>query len=90
MHKIIRSERFQKELARMVKNYEEAADFASGVEWVLSHDPTSGTKLLANNVWCISVNPTPKLPSATVFYTFGKTYVVLVSIAIIERNGDGH
>jgi hypothetical protein len=74
----------------MVQNYEEMADFVSGVEWVLSHDPTSGTKLLADNVWCISVNPTTMLPSATVFYTFGKTVVVLVSIAIIERNGDSH
>ncbi len=90
MHNIIRSPRFKDELARMVKEYEAAAAFVSGVEWVLSHEPTSGTKLAAdNNVWCISVNPTPKLPSATVYYTFGNTFVVLVSIAIIERNGDG-
>jgi hypothetical protein len=89
VHNIIKSPRYEKELARLIQSCEQVEAFVFGVEWVLSHDPTSGTKLPVDNVWCISVNPTPKLPSATVYYTFGKTYVVLVSIAIIERNGDG-
>jgi hypothetical protein len=90
VHKVIKSERFKKEVARIVQNSEEVAAFVSGVEWVLSHDPTSGEKMMGDNTWCISVNPTPMLPPATVYYTFGKTVVVLVSISIIERNGDAN
>ncbi len=88
MHKMIRGTRFQKELAKMVEDYEQVASFVAGVEWGLRHDPTIGKQLPASNVWCISTNPTPQLPHATVYYTFGKTVVVLVSIVIIDRNGD--
>lgn len=86
---IIEEAPFTEELRRLSKGeFCRADEFVDGAKWVLARNPELGHRLKDTFVWCMPVRAGLSLPAATIYYTFGKSFVVLMSIVVLEGNGE--
>ena len=85
--KIIEKDQFRHELSELRKSCERIDDFANGTKWILERKPDSGRKLDNGPVWSITTSELSPLLPIAIYYTFGKSVVVLMSIRLIGTNG---
>lgn len=86
---VVRQPSFEKELKQLIPDFERADEFMAGAEWALARRATGGTQIRKDSpVWCIHDNPSSSLPPVVIYYSFNDAHVYLMSIKIVERNGD--
>ena len=77
---IIESDRFRRELKKLVKNAPAADDFVFGAKTRLAHAPDTGRCIGESHVWFLPMVERPNLMPVVLYYTFDEESVILLSI----------
>ena len=73
---VVRSKRFEQEMARIISSVQKADEFLEGVETILARSPESGYQLEDSNVWFIAGHTV----DIALYYTFDADHVYFLSI----------
>jgi hypothetical protein len=80
LREIVREHEFEEQLERLLVDMEEADDFTMGAEFVLAHDPLSGTPVNSDaSIWMLPMCPVSGR-QVSLYYTFDERTVTFLAI----------